>query len=174
MTSQALKYTIPSTKYSPENTRYGIPEQGVTLPSTRYTTHEWNNSNATQYLNSGTERSAAETLRQDAERLRCETAERTRRMQNDINSKLQMRINNISYWKTEVERQLQATNQEISNLLASKKQLEQSHVSTQLPHDVATTCLKHREGRISIDLVHDDVEVQLLKVRFIHYHYCLL
>jgi len=47
--------------------------------------------------------------------------------------------------------------------MASKKQLEQAHVATQLPFEVATTCLKHREGRLSIDLVHDDVEVQLLK-----------
>ena len=165
MTSEAMKYTIPSTKYTPEHTRYGMPSNGVTLPATRYTVHEWSGSNANQYLTSSAERTSALNLRNEAERLRCETADRTRRTQNDINSKLQDRIENITYWKTEVDRQLQKTDQEIANLMSSKKQLEQAHVATQLPYEVATTCLKHREGRLSIDLVHDDVEVQLLKVR---------
>ena len=165
MTSQAMKYTIPSTKYTPEHTRYGMPQNGVTLPATRYTIHEWTGSNANQYLTSSTERTSSLNLRLESERLRCETADRTRRTQNDINAKLQDRIENITYWKTEVDRQLQKTDQEIANLMASKKQLEQAHVATQLPFEVATTCLKHREGRLSIDLVHDDVEVQLLKVR---------
>ena len=166
MTSQAMNYTVPSTKYTPEHTRYGMPQNGVTLPATRYTIHEWTGSNANQYLTSSTERTSSNNLRLEAERLRCETADRTRRTQNDINVKLQDRIDNITYWKTEVDRQLQKTDQEIANLMSSKKQLEQAHVATQLPHEVATTCLKHREGRLSIDLVHDDVEVQLLKVRF--------
>lgn len=163
MTSQTMKYTVPSTKYTPEHTRYGMPQNGVTLPATRYTTHEWTGSNANQYLTSSTERTSSQNLRLESERMRCEAADRTRRTQNDINVKLQDRIDNIVYWKTEVDRQLQKTDQEIANLMASKKQLEQAHVATQLPHEVATTCLKHREGRLSIDLVHDDVEVQLLK-----------
>lgn len=162
---------MPTTKYTPEHTRYGMPQTGVALPATRYTTHEWSGSNANQYLTSSTERTSSQNLRNESERLRCEAADKTRRTQNDINVKLQDRIDNIVYWKTEVDRQLQKSDQEIANLMASKKQLEQAHVATQLPHEVATTCLKHREGRLSIDLVHDDVEIQLLKVTFVFFKF---
>ena len=43
--------------------------------------------------------------------------------------------------------------------------LEKALMDTQNPLHVAEECLLHREKRRGIDMVHDDVEKQLIKVR---------
>ena len=46
-----------------------------------------------------------------------------------------------------------------------KRVLEKALMDTQNPLHVAEECLLHREKRRGIDMVHDDVEKQLIKVR---------
>ena len=46
-----------------------------------------------------------------------------------------------------------------------KAVLERSHEATRNPLSIAEECLLHREKRLGIDLVHDDVEKQLTRVR---------
>ena len=49
-------------------------------------------------------------------------------------------------------------------MLEYKERLEVALGATQLPLHISRECLQNRERRIGIDLVHDDVEIQLLKV----------
>ena len=64
----------------------------------------------------------------------------------------------------QVNSQLQAVDNEIDTLLKFKAKLEKSLEATEHPQGVATSCLTYRQGREGIDMVHDDVEINLLKV----------
>jgi hypothetical protein len=54
---------------------------------------------------------------------------------------------------------------EINNLLESKRILERALAETENPLHIAQECLYSREKRQAIDLVHDHVEKELIKVR---------
>lgn len=71
----------------------------------------------------------------------------------------------MEFWKSELEAKLAEGVSETKLLLERKEQLEQALVATHFPLDVAQACLRIREQRTSIDLVHDDVEIQLARVR---------
>ena len=64
----------------------------------------------------------------------------------------------------QVHSQLQAVDNEIDMLLKFKAKLEGSLEATEHPQSVTTSCLTYRQGREGIDMVHDDVEINLLKV----------
>ena len=49
-------------------------------------------------------------------------------------------------------------------MLKHKAKLENALESTDHPHSVTSSCLSYREGREGIDIVHDNVEINLLKV----------
>ena len=52
-------------------------------------------------------------------------------------------------------------------LLERKDELEKALASTKFPLEVASSCLGYRESRIGVDMVHDDVEIGLVKVKTI-------
>ena len=51
-------------------------------------------------------------------------------------------------------------------LLAQKKRLENALRATEVPLHIATDNLNCRQRRLGVDLVQDDVEISLLKVKF--------
>lgn len=103
-------------------------------------------------------------MRAECERLRKETDATMRRTQQSIDHKFSQRIRDIDFWKQELEQKLAENAKETEFLLQRKKQLEKALTETQFPLEVAQSCLSFREKRLSIDLVHDEVEIQLLKV----------
>ena len=54
--------------------------------------------------------------------------------------------------------------EETKLLLERKEELEKALLSTQFPLEVASSCLSYREKRTGPDVVHDDVEIGLVKV----------
>lgn len=138
---------------------------------TKYHPTEWHASNRLNYANAESERAAAERLRSECERLRKETAETTLRTQRSTEHKFAQRIRDIGFWKAEIERKLSENAAETGLLLDRKEQLEKALADTHFPLDVAQRCLSFREGRKSIDRVHDDVEIQLMKVRALLSYY---
>lgn len=133
-------------------------------PPPKYTPEEWHTSNHLQYLNAEGERAAAERLRDESWRLRDEIEVRTRQTQMDVNKKLDQRITDINFWKSELDQKQQDTENEIETLLRFKARVEKALADTELPMLIAQQCLVNREKRMKIDLVHDNVEMQLLKV----------
>ena len=129
----------------------------------KYTPEEWHRSNATQYKSTDQERAAAERLRAECERLCVDREIKTQRSQSDVNKKLDQRKTDITFWKSELDRQRDDTVREINAMLESKEKLEKAMSDTDFPLHVAQTCQGFRTGRVGIDLVHDDVEVQLIK-----------
>ena len=135
----------------------------VQLPP-KYVPEEWHTSNQIQYLNAESERANAERLRDESWRLRDEIEVRTRQTQLDVNKKLDQRITDINFWKSELDEKQQDTEEEIATLLRFKARVEKALSDTELPMLIAQQCLVNREKRMKIDLVHDNVEMQLLKV----------
>lgn len=133
---------------------------------TKYTPNEWHRSNHLNYAKSEGERKTGEMIRDESVRLAHETHMTTMKTQNDVNKKIGQRLNDLQFWKSEVDRQYQETDDEIQQLINYKSRLEVALAATDIPLHIAKECLQNREKRISIDLVHDDVEVQLLKVQF--------
>ncbi len=103
-------------------------------------------------------------IRDESARLKHETHMTTIKTQSDVNKKLDQRIHDVNFWKSELDRLHGETDDEINTLLQYKDRLEKALEATQLPLHVSKQCLVNREQRSKIDLVHDDVEIQLLKV----------
>lgn len=132
----------------------------------KYTTDDWHRSNYLNYAKSEDERKKSEMIRDESLRLANETNITTVKTQGDVNKKLDQRLNDIKFWKSELDRQYQDTEDEIGKMIKYKERLKNALTATEVPLHIGKECIQNREKRLSIDLVHDDVEVQLLKVSF--------
>ncbi|XP_040309086.1 tektin-3 isoform X1 [Herpailurus yagouaroundi] len=144
-----------------DNTTLPFVSNRTTL-FTRYTLDDWYRSNLTNYLESDTSRHNSERLRVDTSRLIQDKYQHTRKTQADSTQNLGERVNDIGFWKSEITHELDAMIGETNALTDVKKKLERALMETEAPLQVARECLFHREKRMRIDLVHDDVETQLL------------
>lgn len=131
----------------------------------KYQPSDWHSSNHLNYSKAENERAAAERLRAECERLRKETQATTIRTQQSIDHKFSQRLGEIDFWKAELEGKLEENAAETKLLLERKEQLEIALAATTFPLEVSNSCLSYRESRISIDLVDDNVEKQLLQVQ---------
>ncbi|NWX22339.1 TEKT3 protein, partial [Aegotheles bennettii] len=127
----------------------------------RYTPDDWYKSNLTNYKGSETSRRNAERLRADTDRLIQDKYQETRKTQVENTKTLGERVNDIGFWKSELCHELDEMIGETNALTDLKKRLERALAETEAPMQVARECLLHREKRMGIDLVHDDVEKQL-------------
>jgi len=130
---------------------------------TRYTPGDWFKSNVSNYKTSESWRKSAERLREDTNRLVQEKDQLTFRTQRETSKNLGERVSNITFWKSELQHETDNQVAETNALIEVKKRLERALAETEGPLQVAQECLYHRERRSGIDLVHDDVETNLLK-----------
>ncbi|KAM6897137.1 tektin-3 [Xenentodon cancila] len=134
-----------------------------TLLTTRYTPDDWHKSNHNNYRESESSRKSAERLRKDTIRLIQDKEQLTRRTQESTSKNIADRLNDIVFWKSELSHEIDNMVTEIAALSEVKKRLERALAETEGPVQVSQECLFHREKRMSIDLVHDDVEKALIK-----------
>ncbi|NXT22160.1 TEKT3 protein, partial [Syrrhaptes paradoxus] len=128
---------------------------------TRYTPDDWYRSNLTNYKESETSRHNSERLRVDTSRMIQDKYQQTKKTQVESTKNLGERVNNIEFWRSELCHELDEMIGETNALTDMKKRLERALAETEAPLQVAQECLLHREKRMGIDLVHDDVEKQL-------------
>ncbi|KAK2528599.1 Tekt3 [Columba guinea] len=143
---------------------------------TRYTPDDWYRSNLTNYKDSETSRRNAECLRVDTTRLIQDKYQQTKKTQGESTKNLGERVNYIEFWKSELRHELDEMIGETNALTDVKKRLERALAETEAPlqgmlslepalmacpQQVAQECLLHREKRMGVDLVHDEVEKQL-------------
>jgi len=136
--------------------------QVVTRPQ-RFTPDEWKIANKIKHKNSERVRSNAERLIAESDRLDGETREQVDTTLDDVDKKLDQRLNDIKYWKGELEAKLDGVFHEIDALESFKKRVEKAIESIQEPLHIGQTCLANREKRYDIDLVHDNVQKELIK-----------
>ena len=138
------------------------------LPSPlRYHPEDWKRSNLLHYNSAERDRAGAERLKAETVRMCRAVDVQTSKTRTDVENKLAGRVRDIKFWKEELERKIGENSAETDLLCNAKAILEETLRATNFPHEVANACLSYREGRIGIDLVHDDVEIQLKKVRLI-------
>lgn len=130
---------------------------------TRYTPNDWSVSNQSNFMASDRVRSGSERVRLDTARLCMEANDKTKRTQNDIGKKLGERIGDIQFWKNEVNNETDNMITEIESLQRAKGVLEKALAETENPLHIAQECLYNREKRQGIDLVHDNVEKELIR-----------
>lgn len=134
-------------------------------PPPKFTHGEWTHSNHSNYNTAEQQRAAAERLIDESDRLIDETDVTTKKTQRDVNKKFEQRLDDITFWKDELNRKLDDTKHEIDTLVAYQTRLRNALEACQEPLAIVNQCLGYRENRVAIDLVHDDVERNLLKER---------
>lgn len=130
---------------------------------TRYTPKDWYQTQMNNYLASDKVRSAAERLRADTLRLAREKEDLARRNQQESDKKLGERINDIEFWKQELDREKDKLHKKIIQVDNKRRDVEKQLHDTENQLKVAQENLYEREKRHGIDVVHDNVERELIK-----------
>ena len=142
-----------------------LPTSSFVHKNSMYTPNQWRTSNTHNVSNGERERATAERLRDECARLRTETAIKTNRTQLDVNNKLDGRITDVDFWKQELNREHREIVEEIKMLQQFIGRLERALAATEQPLNVTRQNLDYRTRRVKIDLVFDNVEEILNKVR---------
>lgn len=129
----------------------------------KYTPADWFKSNNTNYRTSDMTRSSAQRLRDENVRICHDTDARTVKTQQTSSKNLGNRLQDINFWKSELNHELDEMGKEINDLNTWKNRLENALKETEGPLQIAQECLFNRENRQGIDLVNDAVEKELLK-----------
>ncbi|XP_036163707.1 tektin-5 [Myotis myotis] len=167
----SLFHKISSTQVCPEEgaTCQGIQKPPTILPSLRsglfcrYSSHDWDRSHEMQMRGAEASRLWAGRLTGDSMRLMQDKDQLTNQMQEGTCRNLGQRLSDIGFWKSELTYELERLLNENRGLDAVRKRLECAAEEVNCPLQVALECLYHREKRIGIDLVHDNVEKNLIQ-----------
>ncbi|KAL9826548.1 tektin-1 isoform 1-T3 [Geothlypis trichas] len=124
---------------------------------------EWYTANKMQRASTESQKSRSECMISESWRLVDEIEKTTQKTQSDVNKKLEQRREEIKFWKQELDNKLEQIVHETEILLTFKNRLERALEGCKEPLVVAQKCLLYRQRRVGIDLVHDEVEQQLLK-----------
>ncbi|OXB67511.1 hypothetical protein ASZ78_005732 [Callipepla squamata] len=129
----------------------------------RYSTRDWHHANMVHLKGCEASRHWAGRLNADSSRMMQDKDQLTHQMQEDSSRNLGERISNIGLWRTELTYELEYLLKETHALETAKKRLECAIGEIQGQMKTALECLYIREKRKEIDLVHDDVEKNLMK-----------
>ncbi|XP_034119582.1 tektin-3 [Drosophila sulfurigaster albostrigata] len=129
---------------------------------TRYTNNEWHSNNLGIYGESNTNRNLSERMRNDAVRLMRETDETATAGQRDAGRRLGERITDLTFWRNELNAELEKLIGEMSDINELQRQCGKAMLDLEVPLHIAQECLFHREARQGMEKVHDNVEKALL------------
>nr|XP_009668684.1 PREDICTED: tektin-4 [Struthio camelus australis] len=91
------------------------------------------------------------------------TAAMAQRTQQESTAALGQRLQDIHFWKAELQKEIEDLIAETGLLAAQKVRLERALDATEVPYTITTDNLQCRERRQHPDLVRDQVELELLK-----------
>lgn len=131
--------------------------------SAKYTTEEWHSNNYAILHRAITNRDNAERIRHKSKTLYTDTATGTLRTQAEGTRHLGERLQDIHFWRSELQRHIEELVAETDLLLGQKRRLEKALDTTEIPFAIATDNLTCRERRLGPDLVKDRVEEELLE-----------
>ncbi|NWZ85243.1 TEKT1 protein, partial [Poecile atricapillus] len=124
---------------------------------------EWYIANNMQRASTESQKSRSECMIAESWRLVDEIEKTTQKTQSDVNKKLEQRREEIKFWKQELDTKLEQIVHETEILLTFKNRLERALEGCKEPLVIAQKCLLYRQRRVGIDLVHDEVEQELVK-----------
>ncbi|NXL84623.1 TEKT4 protein, partial [Alectura lathami] len=129
----------------------------------KYLPTEWHQNNYNLYHRVFASCEEAESNRHEAKKLSESTAAAAQRAQQESTAALGQRPQDIHFWKTELQKEIEDLDAETSLLAAQKLRLEKALDATEVPYSITTDNLQCRERRQPADLVCDEVERELLK-----------
>ncbi|XP_062408048.1 tektin-1 [Sardina pilchardus] len=132
-------------------------------PPPKFLPHEWKHANDVNRGNAESERARSERLTVESQRLMEQCDRATKHMQDQARKRLEQRIHDIKFWKLELDKKLDEVVSETEDLVTSKSRVQKALESCFEPLRVTMQCLEEREKRVGIDLVHDEVEQDLMK-----------
>ncbi|NXY64565.1 TEKT1 protein, partial [Callaeas wilsoni] len=124
---------------------------------------EWYTANRMQRASAESQKSRSECMIAESWRLVDEIEKTTQKTQSDVNKKIEQRREEIKFWKQELDNKLEQIVHETEALLTFKNRLERALEGCKEPLVIAQKCVLYRQRRIGIDLVHDEVEQELVK-----------
>ncbi|XP_009990286.1 PREDICTED: tektin-1 [Tauraco erythrolophus] len=124
---------------------------------------EWDIANKMQCASTESQKSRSEHMIAESRRLLDEIEKTTQKTQSDVKKKIEQRQEEIKFWKQELDNKLEQIVHETEVLLTFKTRLEKSLESCKEPLVITQKCLLNRQRRAGIDLVHDEVEQELVK-----------
>lgn len=87
----------------------------ITGPNT-FTVSEWHDSNHAKLSRAEVQRQSAKNLIAQTQQIIAERQDQTDRGQRDVENKLNLRIDNVKFWHSELSRQLNTLNDETAQL----------------------------------------------------------
>ncbi|KAM3958038.1 testis specific tektin [Aphomia sociella] len=128
---------------------------------TRYSTGEWRKNNEFILTPRATDKAKATEVKtkKDVENVFMNLDN----TQADTNEKLKKRIKDLSYWKKQVEKTIEAITDEINTLDEDRTRLKGACRILSMPEAISRECLELRTNRYEPDLVRDDAEQELIK-----------
>lgn len=142
-----------------------LAEQAIVcLPprTAKFTLAEWKLSNDQRCRNTEDQQQLADRVLAESERLRDETGERSELMKDTVDRRMEERIGDIEFCKSELEIQRREICTELEALSMYKTRLQDCLASLQANAlNICRKCLMLRDGRIGVDLVVDNVETAL-------------
>uniref|UniRef100_A0A674DJ39 Tektin n=1 Tax=Salmo trutta TaxID=8032 RepID=A0A674DJ39_SALTR len=131
--------------------------------SSKYSPEEWHINNFSTLHQAVTDQNNAERIRHESKTLYKETEAGTLHTQAEGTRHLDERLQDIHFWKSELQRHIEKLVSETDLLLQQKRWLLKSLDATEIPFAIATDNLTCRERRLGPDQVKDRVEEELLK-----------
>ncbi|NWX51724.1 TEKT4 protein, partial [Steatornis caripensis] len=123
----------------------------------------WHHSNSALFRKAFAGCERAEHNRAEAKALAERTAATAQRAQQESTAALCRRLQDIRFWKADLQKEIEDLDAETGLLAAQKLRLERALDATEVPYAVAIDNLQCRERRQPPDLVCDEVERELLK-----------
>ncbi|XP_069673302.1 tektin-1 [Periplaneta americana] len=136
----------------------------VPPPPSRFTLSEWYLNNRHRYKTAEDQQQIAERVIAESDRLRDLIADVTKLNKIEVDTRLEERIKDTEHLKKENELQKAECCKEEEALLVYKERIMDAlEALKEQALKICKKCIILREGRLGIDLVHDDVESELLK-----------
>ncbi|XP_075946570.1 tektin-4 [Anarhichas minor] len=131
--------------------------------SAKYSPAEWFSNYHTILEQAGTNRHEAGSIQRESRALYRDTEAATVTTQAEGTRLLGERLQEIHYWKSELQQHIHQLLADTESLSALKTRLEKALDATETPYAIATDNLNCRARRLGPDLVRDTVEEELVK-----------
>ncbi|KAJ0033237.1 hypothetical protein NQD34_000344, partial [Periophthalmus magnuspinnatus] len=131
--------------------------------SAKYSPAEWFSNYHNILKQAATEHNEAERVQRRSKALSQDSESDTQHTQAQGTRLLGDRLQDIHYWRSELQQHISQLQADIEALCGQKLRLERALDATEIPFAIATDNLTCRTRRPAPDLVHDTVEEELLK-----------
>ncbi|XP_020787174.1 tektin-4 [Boleophthalmus pectinirostris] len=131
--------------------------------SAKYTTAEWFSNYYSLLQQASTDNSEAEKVQRHSRTLSLDTESDTQHTQAQGTRLLGDRLQDIHYWRSELQQHISQLQADTEALCGQKLRLERALDATEIPFAINTDNLTCRTRRPLPDMVHDTVEEELLK-----------